>query len=378
MPNAFARAAPMKLTPEMMAKTPSMKPPPGVIPNFNNPSSENGPGLIATMSVLYGLTLIVVALRFWSRGAIVKKIGLDDWMVLAGTAVVTVNLGLVFDVFERGFLGRHTWDVPLSVFASPVIGQKMLVVGALNPFATYFAKMSIMLLLLRLFPRNAFRVISILTWLGIVLNTIFYFSLLTVNLSVCAPRAPSKVSPAMCTRKFRGRIGEANASINAILDIYVLVISLPTLWKLRMNRSRKVGVMVVLGIGLIACGCSIATWYERTRIDKITDVSWEHAPIVTLGMVEPLVAIISACLPALPALWVYVNKKGVPTLRGIFSKISLSSNRSQTGSIPSPTASSKNSIEKNNSIEKRTVTTYHTDIAAPPPTMQQHSEKWDA
>ena len=71
----------MPMTAEQMDRTPTEKPPPGVIPNFVNPETD-GPEMMATMWTLLGLAVLIVAMRLYSRGVILKKIGWDDWTAL--------------------------------------------------------------------------------------------------------------------------------------------------------------------------------------------------------------------------------------------------------------------------------------------------------
>lgn len=65
------------MDPEQLAATPAGKPPPGVIPNHNNPHS-NGPTLIAVGSVLVALMLMCVAVRGYTKFKIVRKFTPDD------------------------------------------------------------------------------------------------------------------------------------------------------------------------------------------------------------------------------------------------------------------------------------------------------------
>lgn len=43
---------------------------------------NQGPGIIGTLAATTSTCIMIVALRFWVRGRIMKAIGWDDWTIL--------------------------------------------------------------------------------------------------------------------------------------------------------------------------------------------------------------------------------------------------------------------------------------------------------
>jgi len=70
------------MTPDMLANTPSMMPPDGVIPNFINPPTHSH-WATAVVGVFLGLMLVMLSARLLCRAIVVKNIGIDDWSALA-------------------------------------------------------------------------------------------------------------------------------------------------------------------------------------------------------------------------------------------------------------------------------------------------------
>lgn len=68
--------------------------------------SGNGPKLIATFSVLTGITTIAVALRVYVRGWMVKTFGIDDWAAIFGW-VAYVGLASTAMASTRHGFGQH-------------------------------------------------------------------------------------------------------------------------------------------------------------------------------------------------------------------------------------------------------------------------------
>lgn len=65
------------MTPEQLALTPAAMPPPGVQPNFTDPSSA-GPVLISISSVLMAIMFMLAGLRFYVKIALRSTVTPDD------------------------------------------------------------------------------------------------------------------------------------------------------------------------------------------------------------------------------------------------------------------------------------------------------------
>lgn len=72
-----------RIPPEQLAQIPAGVPHPGVIPDFVNPHSV-GNYIVVASSLLKVIMVIFVSLRFYVVLAINKKMGPDDWTVIAG------------------------------------------------------------------------------------------------------------------------------------------------------------------------------------------------------------------------------------------------------------------------------------------------------
>lgn len=119
--------------------------------------------------------------------------------------------------------------------------------------ASFFAKMAILLFLQRIFtrpgsPKAAYAVLA-----GIVVNTVAYLVIIIYTSAVCIPRVGSGgANPPQCTSQLQMKLGVGTAVVNVFLDLYILAVSVPTLWTLQMPTRRKVSIVGVLSVGL-AC-----------------------------------------------------------------------------------------------------------------------------
>ncbi|OCL14895.1 hypothetical protein AOQ84DRAFT_423185 [Glonium stellatum] len=352
------------MTPEMLAKTPSMMPPPGVEPNFVDPPSASG-WATAVVTLFLALMLLILGMRLYCRFIIVKSVGIDDWAALAAGVCFyelsnSLNSCLHAVVLNQGGFGPHSWNVPLSAVMKPSFNQatitpNLFVTQLLVPVASGLAKVAILLFIIRIFPRVAAPKIAYCIYFGLILNCLFYVTLFIYTVVMCAPRPDANGQlPLKCDGHLRMTLGVACASINAVLDIYVLCVAIPAIWSLQMPMKRKIGVVLILCTGTASCACSIVALYLRVALGNEDPSRRQVLPLV-ITILEPLIGIITACLPALPSLWVQVSTKVATSIRSFLSRRSDgSTNFSQSGSSYEPRSQSPYSSTK--SLNKDGVT----------------------
>lgn len=116
---------------------------------------------------------------------------------------------------------------------------------------SWLTKVSILLLYLRLFPDHIFRII---TKIGLVFcsmaGTAFFFACIFQ----CAPVS---LIWTFWDGEHKGKCmdwagqGWAHVSINVFADVAILVLPLPTIWKLNLPLEKKLGVLAMFSVGLL-------------------------------------------------------------------------------------------------------------------------------
>ena len=79
----------------------------------------------------------------------------------------------------------------------------------------------------------------------------------------------------------------------------------------------------MLCIGLVACGLSLTILAKRARNDPMDDLARKQVLTITLGVLELLIAIITACLPTMPALWTELSTNSMSLLRRLILRVGL-------------------------------------------------------
>lgn len=166
--------------------------------------------------------------------------------------------------------------------------------------ATLAIKMSILHLYISIFgltsPRFC-RIVWIVMGICIVSTIIFVIQILVL----CRPLA------FFWDKSVNGKCGSLNLTylipgiIITIEDVAVFALPMKLLWKLKMPTKKKIGAMFIFGIGLAIClmsGVRLKYVIELNTEDFTASI-WMFA---ILGTMEPMLGIITACLPVVPAI----------------------------------------------------------------------------
>ncbi|KAI1410395.1 hypothetical protein F5Y13DRAFT_192256 [Hypoxylon sp. FL1857] len=280
------------------------------------PLSANPFAAIIAITAIMGM---FVAAKLLIRLRIIKKFGLEDWSALVGALFVIAMTGVIGSVFQEAGLNASSAIASPGQIADPVFAavksfwnlqapihrltssQRLFVFLLLSGVPNGFAKLSVLFILLTMFPRTVRPITAYLIWAGIAVVVLFY-AILVLYIGIhCGPHS--------CTVVEQVDIAKGSASINLILDVYILAIAVVNVWTLQMSRRYRIGVIAVFATGLMALACSIIVLYYRVVTTEDPNAVWTQVltPLV-LVIYEPSIALITASLPAAPSLWAHLSK----------------------------------------------------------------------
>jgi hypothetical protein len=271
---------------------------------------------VAAVLAITIIMFLVVAAKVYTKVHITKQPGLDDLMATIGAFFVIADAGVIISVFYDS--GLSTGSASPAAIADPKLANRLFVYLLLGPVPNGFAKLSILFLLLKIFPRTARPLASYCIYLGIAVVFLFYSINVLYTGIHCGPYRHEA-----CSVETQVNIARASASINLILDVYVMAIAIVNIWTLRMTTRHKIGVILVFMVGILALVCSIVTLYYRVVTTTNPNAIWTQVlfPLV-LVIYEPAIAIITASLPATPSLWVRVSKtRAFMSTRNLLSRL---------------------------------------------------------
>ncbi|OKL62698.1 hypothetical protein UA08_01150 [Talaromyces atroroseus] len=270
--------------------TPAGEPPPGEVSNFVNPPSQEG-AIIALEAVFITLMMLAVAVRMWVRlGPGPRK----NWRVDDTTCVLAaigsiVHMIVYTQSFPRGF-GRHLWDIRAITLLDPsssrvcndpashhrlftnIEEQILSANGIVYPWVICFAKVSILLLYIRLFWVE--RTVVIAAWLGIVIDSMLYTAFIGLGIGGLLKCASlTELDSSYCKFNEDGMVMFTSV-VNVVTDFYVLLLPVYPVSQLKLNPQKWIGIACVFGSGLAACATSLARLINFAIHQRSSDTLW--------------------------------------------------------------------------------------------------------
>ena len=281
----------------LFSSVPALAPPAGVTSNFiDPPTCTKGPLIVST--VLFILTTAFILNRVYVKLCITKKFKWDDGTILLGFLCCTLYYaGFMWEI-ARSKQGRHQWDVRIPEAASADLFVPAYVIGIVSPLGLLFIKDSFFIFYLEVF--GIYRWIRVGSYLGLVLTTLFYFGTLIAMLYLTTPRPGEIWLTHQLSQLGRDEVdfSTPQACVGLAIDVWILMMPILAVINVKMRAWRKVGVMLILMTGLMACIASGLNIHYRVLMNQTQDLTWADVPVITVMLIELLTGVITACMPA--------------------------------------------------------------------------------
>ncbi|KAF2997257.1 hypothetical protein E8E14_001573 [Neopestalotiopsis sp. 37M] len=263
--------------------------------------ASNAPTINGVVGAMMALSTICVMLRIYVRGVMIKTFGLDDAvMVLAFLAAVGSTVCLVEET--KYGAGRHFIDIRLDEFAKLAFWQ--YVHGPLLVTGISLVKISLGFFLLRF--------VQGLWYTRFIIFMIVFLALFTLTCDLtlalqCIPPVAAYTIPRPIDAKCFSAdtflaISTFNGVMNILTDAIFVLLPVPIIIKLQVNRRTKLSLLFILSLGLFACIASIVRVYVGSHVFEDLDYTWAYAFFIW-NFAELHTGIVAACLPALRPLF---------------------------------------------------------------------------
>ncbi|KAL8372239.1 hypothetical protein RB595_001837 [Gaeumannomyces hyphopodioides] len=264
-------------------------------------------------------------IRVYTRGWIVGKLSVDDYVMILALVCSTVLLGAVMSMLNWG-LGKDLWNVLLAPDLYPHFMFANIIAAIFFCLATGFAKSSILLFYLRIFPVQAMR----WTVFVLIFFTMGYsVAAALVNVFSCNPVRASwtleLVPTAACIN--RPVFYFAQAALGIATDITTVVAPLPLLKTLQLPTRRKIGVIVILTLGAFVCVVSIIRLKSLYVLLTDANLTRNTEPALMWCILELNLSIVGGNIPALKPF----IKRAFPSLLGSSAAAASGGNYSRSG-----------------------------------------------
>ncbi|KAL4860979.1 hypothetical protein BDV12DRAFT_82812 [Aspergillus spectabilis] len=284
---------------------------------------NNQPAALAIILVFPILSTIVMGLRVYSR-YLIRQFGWDDVLITIAWLLAIGQAYAVWIYTKLSYSGYHSWDVPEQTIDEQIKVQQYNLANQLlyNPILA-IVKASVILFIFRLGDRRPVVRwnLHILFWVNLALSIAIFFA----DLLQCTPLHYTYDYPAMDPAAQRAAGADENGmkdgklvkggtcidqvgfflgsgALTIVTDIWVLCIPTIVVWRLQMNRRKKIAIIAVLSMGVIVTAIGIArlgVYANRFRPNN-SDRTYNIGH--TISGAEVNVAIITASATALPPL----------------------------------------------------------------------------
>ncbi|KAH6722105.1 hypothetical protein BKA61DRAFT_666845 [Leptodontidium sp. MPI-SDFR-AT-0119] len=275
--------------------------------------------IIVLAAVFSGVTFPVAGLKFWTRWATSHRLEWDDYAALIATVFMAGLAALEIASAKLG-LGQHYWTIP--VVKGILILKFYYVAQMFYVFIQVSAKMSLLLLYIRVFPRTRTALLSKIGIAFLLLHGTLYFFLVIFQ---CTPIA------FVWDRSISGKclnlntIGFSGAAASILEDLFILVLPIFEIKNLQLGKGKKWNLFLMFSIGSFACVTSIVRLKFLSDFTKSFDATWDQTDVVKWSLIEEFVAVLCACIPSLRAFVV----KTFRTLNSSVRTMTKSKNASQ-------------------------------------------------
>lgn len=247
------------------------------------------------------LALVVVCLRLYTRHFIVKRCGPDDNLVAAAMMTAIALMVVALKGTSHGW-GLHYENVPREWY--DVTRHYSYLAQIIFVPVTTLTKFSILYSYLRISPTEVFqhRVYFLFVWTALWCTSSFIT--LVFRCSPIRAYWTDGLEGATCVDS--QALILASGALNSLTDLAVAILPAPMLWRAKLPKKDRGGLVVLFAFAGIVCVVGVARWgfyYNATEEKRYIDCTWGGSVAVVLGIVETCTGIIGASIPALRPFW---------------------------------------------------------------------------
>ncbi|KAH9900475.1 hypothetical protein F4778DRAFT_739113 [Xylariomycetidae sp. FL2044] len=271
--------------------------------SFQPPGGDEnrGPALIAIFWVEIAISTAFIVLRLFTRWRL-ARLGAEDWTILATLVMYITTLSLCTVLVHYG-LGRHIYYVPIEHQQN--LNRWNWIVQPFGILTLPIGKISVVLLLQRLMgPTAVFR--KWFLWINMVAFTASMVASSILSFAQCnPPRALWEDVPgSTCLDpSIQAHFAEFTCAYSSFLDFVLALIPITFIRHLKMSLQKKVGLCVLLGMGVLSGVCAAIKTVQSSDLGVREDVSWELYSLYAWSSSEIFLNIVCACIPTLKPLY---------------------------------------------------------------------------
>ncbi|GJC94814.1 integral membrane protein [Colletotrichum higginsianum] len=287
----------------------------------------------------------------WSRCGFAYTDDMTKIRWVSGVVTVCASIFMVMRLTTK-VAKLSTWGADDTV---AVVAFLLFVLEFFYLVGLAVIKASILFFFLRIFPERRFRRVL---WLMQVLNMLVCLSFVILCFAQCRPFSHFWTGwdgqhEGKCLDL--NKIGLSHVALNIVLDVCMLALPVTQIYKLQMDRRKKIGVIAMFQVGVFLTVVSILR--IRTMRDFATslNVTADSVAVVLWAYVELGVGVVVACMPNAWQLLKMIPSKVTQLTTTVTSNIGSSVSRTRPNSQVFPEKPRKVSMAETISNRSETV-----------------------
>ncbi|KAK3896857.1 hypothetical protein C8A05DRAFT_20261 [Staphylotrichum tortipilum] len=271
--------------------------PPLVEPYPGWADEDKRPMILSVAGALIALAFLFVVARIYCRLISIRKLRLDDFIVIFCIVMAIAYFTLTVLSTSYG-LGKHMATLSPDNFRQALMFMLISFEPGILLFAT--PKFAVVILLFQILhpgPRH-----TIVLWVVSVAFAIMMVGNLVVNLARCTPAAALwGAAKGVCwDRRVAIDYSIVFSVFSAVFDFYLALYPTIVMCRRMMNWRKKLALSSALGFGYCAAGIGAYKAYALSVPPlNLVDFTYEFATIVLWTTIEGTCVLIGACIPCL-------------------------------------------------------------------------------
>ncbi|KAL4882267.1 hypothetical protein BJY04DRAFT_51037 [Aspergillus karnatakaensis] len=262
-------------------------------------AEDRGNPAVIGMAVTTAVATVVVFIRTYARGFMIKELGWDDGLIIVAMLFSWAVVAFSYKVIQYG-AGRHLVALVQNP-AGMVLMYKWLIAAQITYFfVLWICRLSGIAFYARLNPMPRFTLYLRISY-GFV--TAVYIAQTLIIALQCVPlSALWGEAEGNCMGQYAVFISTSVMTI--ICDSLILLLPINIIFTIKAKLIRKLALGVVLCFGVFAVVTSICRIVAMVvALDNQDDITWYFSVVLTWSCAEIATAIVALSLPALKGLF---------------------------------------------------------------------------
>ncbi|KAL1960647.1 hypothetical protein VTO42DRAFT_7226 [Malbranchea cinnamomea] len=243
------------------------------------------------------LALVVCSTRLYMRHFVMHSFGVDDCLVILALILVLGFAALSIALTFYG-IGSHQNTVSSEQLATM---QYMVYISlCIYLFVASAVKISLTVFIMRVFPTEKIQRIGY----GIITFLILFA--ISGELPLILQCKPVRAAYDKTLEHFECFSADILFDIQMyqgvlmfVIDLVIIVLPMPTIWRLQMPLARRISIIGLFGLGLVACAACLARLPNLVYQKDVADFTFAGATPLIWMNVEFCLALITGSLPTL-------------------------------------------------------------------------------